>query len=126
MADKIGKNGRAHVFEISNRAAIQEINTTDLTTIRADLSSHTASGNTNAHQISNINGLLTALNGKAPSIHTHSISDVTGLDAALNSKQDIITGFTGSITVITSVDFVGSSTTSSTINVTNGIITSVV
>lgn len=126
MAEKFGKNGRAHVFEISNRASIQEINTTDITTIRSDLSSHTASGNTSAHQISNILGLNTALNNKASLVHGHSISDVSGLESALDSKQDTISGFTGSITVITSVNFGGSSTTSSVISVTDGIITSVV
>ena len=35
---------------------------------------------------SDINGLNTALSGKAASSHTHSIADVTGLQTALDSK----------------------------------------
>ena len=38
------------------------------------------------HEISNVSGLQTALNGKAESTHTHSISNVTGLETALEGK----------------------------------------
>lgn len=41
-----------------------------------------------ASEISDINGLQTALNGKASSTHTHSIANVTGLQTALNNKAD--------------------------------------
>lgn len=39
------------------------------------------------HIISNIDGLQTALDGKASNSHTHSITDVTGLQAALDGKS---------------------------------------
>lgn len=40
-----------------------------------------------AHEIADITGLQTALDGKAASIHTHSIANVTGLQTALDGKQ---------------------------------------
>jgi hypothetical protein len=39
------------------------------------------------HEISDVSGLQTALDGKAASSHTHSISNVSGLQAALDSKS---------------------------------------
>lgn len=39
-----------------------------------------------AHEISDVTGLQTALNGKAASSHSHAISDVTGLQTALDGK----------------------------------------
>jgi hypothetical protein len=41
---------------------------------------------THTHPISEVDGLQTALNNKASSTHTHPISDVTGLQTALNNK----------------------------------------
>lgn len=38
------------------------------------------------HEISQVNGLQSALDGKANASHTHSISQVSGLQAALDSK----------------------------------------
>ncbi|MDL4860797.1 hypothetical protein NPJ88_000470 [Halomonas elongata] len=38
--------------------------------------------------ISDVDGLQSALDGKAASAHTHEIADVNGLQAALDSKQD--------------------------------------
>lgn len=41
---------------------------------------------THTHEISNVTGLQAALDGKAASSHTHSISNVTGLQSALDGK----------------------------------------
>ena len=86
------------VFEISNRATISTSST-----VANELSNHLNMSTTNAHQISNI----------------------SGLQAALNGKQDIISGYTGNISVVVSVDFTSKTVTKVTINVSNGIITSI-
>ena len=151
-------NGNAHVLEMSNRATIQKLSAETLSGLTDRLDNHESGLNTNAHGISNIAGLSTALNGKEPAFnkntgfnknfgntagtvcqgndsrlsdarvplgHTHVISDVTGLQTALNSKQDVIIGATGSFTYVKTVDFVGQTVTTGTINVNNGIITSI-
>ena len=151
-------NGNANVLEMSNRATIQKLSAETLSGLTARLDKHESGLNTNAHGISNIAGLSTALNGKEPAFnkntgfnknfgntagtvcqgndsrlsdarvplgHTHVISDVTGLQTALNSKQDVIIGATGSFTYVKTVDFVGQTVTTGTINVNNGIITSI-
>ena len=64
-------------------------------------------------------------NARTPIAHTHVISDVGGLETALNGKQDIISGYTGTIDIIVSVDFMAQTVTSKTVNVSNGIITSI-
>lgn len=97
-------NGRAHVLEISNRASVQKLNNEDVAGIVADLANHESGLNTNAHQIGNISGLQSALNGKANSF----------------------TGYNGSFSVVTGVNFAGQTVTTKTITVSNGIITSVV
>ena len=62
---------------------------------------------------------------RVPLGHAHVISDVTGLEVALNSKQDVITGATGSFTYVKTVNFIDQTVTTGTINVSNGIITSI-
>ena len=101
MANLIGKIG-ASVFEVSNRVAIQTGDELFSEVVdRAD--NHESKLNTEAHQINNISGLQTAL----------------------DSKQDIISGYTGNISVVVSVDFMAQTVTSKTVNVSNGIITSI-
>ena len=93
---------KSNVLEISNRAAINNsTGNTDVLTNR--ISNHESGLNTNAHQISNISGLQTALNG----------------------KQNVISGYTGNISVVTGVNFEAKTVTKVTINVSNGIITSI-
>ena len=104
MALTTGKNGKAHVLEISNRATVQKLSAQDVAGVTATLDNHMSGLNTNAHGISNIAGLQTAL----------------------NDKQNVITGFTGSLNVVTHVDFPGEAVTTKTITVNNGIIVSVV
>ena len=151
-------NGNAHVIEMSNRATVQKLSTETLSGLTSRLDNHESGLNTNAHQISNIAGLQTELNGKEPAFskntgfnknfgstagtvcqgndsrlsdartpvgHTHAFADVTGLATALSEKQDVITGYTGSITVVLSVDFTAEEVTTGTLNITNGIITSI-
>ena len=151
-------NGNAHVIEMSNRAAVQKLSDETLSGLTSRLDNHESGLNTNAHQISNIAGLQTELNGKEPAFnkntgfnknfgdtagtvcqgndsrlsdartpvgHTHAFADVTGLAIALSGKQDVITGYTGSITVVLSVDFTAEEVTTGTLNINNGIITSI-
>ena len=126
MSRTSGKNGKAHVLEISNRATVSKLSMETVSEITDRIDNHESGLNMNAHGISNIAGLQTALNGKANSTHTHSISNVTGLQTALDGKQNVLTGFTGSFSVVTAVDFAGSSVTTKTITVSNGVIVSVV
>ena len=173
-------NGNAHVIEMSNRAAVQKLSDETLSGLTSRLDNHESGLNTNAHQISNIAGLQTELNGKEPAFnkntgfnknfgstagtvcqgndsrlsdardplahvhaitdvsglqtalnsksdvgHAHVISDVTGLEVALDSKQDVIIGATGSFTYVKTVDFIGETITTGTLNINNGIITSI-
>ena len=151
-------NGNAHVIEMSNRAAVQKLSDETLSGLTSRLDNHESGLNTNAHGISNIAGLSTALNGKEPAFnkntgfnknfgntagtvcqgndsrlsdartptaHGHTIADVTGLQTALDGKQATITGATGSFTYVKTVDFIGETVTTGTINVSNGIITSI-
>ena len=96
------KGNRLGVFEIANRVAVN--NTTDGTAMVANnLANHRSAANTNAHQITNVFGLQSALNG----------------------KQDIISGYTGTIDIVVGVNFMAKTVTSKTVNVSNGIITSI-
>lgn len=116
----IGKSNSAHVLEISNRVAVN--NTTDgIAGVANNLANHQSGLNNNAHQISNISGLQTALNSKANITHTHTASDVTGLQSLLDSKADksLVTQV---ITVITDVDFVNQTVVTANINIVDGII----
>ena len=62
---------------------------------------------------------------RTPTAHTHTISDVSGLETALNGKQNIISGHTGTIDIVVSVDFVKQTFQTAQINVSNGIITKI-
>ena len=113
MALTNGKNGKAHVLEISNRASVQKLTLTDVAGITNSLDNHYSGLNTNAHQIGNIAGLQTALNSKAD-------------DSDLALKADVFTGFTGVLNVVTFVDFPGEAVTTAEITIKNGIIINVV
>ena len=62
---------------------------------------------------------------RTPKAHTHIISDVSGLQTTLDSKQNIISGHSGTLTIVTSVDFVNQTFQTAQINVSNGIITKI-
>ena len=93
------KSNRIGVFEIANRVVIN--NTID--EVVEALAGHQSEKNTSAHEVSNISGLQTALNG----------------------KQDIISGYTGIIDIVVSVDFANKTSETAKINVSNGIIISI-
>ena len=98
----MAKIGNAHVIEIANRVATN--NTADVIAgVANNLANHQNGLNTNAHQIDNISGLQTALNG----------------------KQDIISGYTGNVSVVVGVDFTAQTITTVEIKIVNGIITEI-
>lgn len=122
----------ASVLEVANRAATNNSATgitaiaSSVSTVSNNLTSHKSSGSTTAHSIGNIAGLETALNGKTSLGHTHLIADVTGLQGILDDKQNKFSGYTGVLTVVTAVNFAGSTVTTAVINIDNGIITSII
>ena len=90
------------VFEIASRVAAN--NTADgITGVANNLADHQSGLNINAHQISNISGLQTTLNG----------------------KQDVISGYTGNVSVVVGVDFTAQDVTTVEIKIVNGIITEI-
>ena len=93
------KSNRLGVFEIANRVVIN--NTTN--EVVEGLAGHQSEKNTSAHEVSNI----------------------SGLQAALNGKQDVISGYTGNISVVTGVDFANQTSETAQINVSNVIIISI-
>lgn len=54
------------------------------------------------------------------------VGDVNNLQTLLDAKQATISGYTGTINIVTGVNFATSTVTNSTITVTNGVITNVV
>lgn len=115
------KNGKAHVLEMANRAAVQKLNAESVSAITARLDNHESGLNTNAHGISNIAGLTTALNDV-----TGWINDLETSVADLGTgKQDAFTGYTGSVTVITGVNFGAQTVTTKTLTINNGVVTNV-
>ena len=95
-------NKKTGFMEIANRASLNT-NTGSLDGLTNRISNHESGSNTNAHQISNI----------------------AGLESALNGKQNTISGHSGTLTIVTSVNFMAQTVTSKTVNVSNGIITSI-
>ena len=97
-----GRKYGANVFELANRNAVNN-NINDTTGVTDSLAGHQSGSNNDAHQINNISGLQTALDG----------------------KQSVLTGFTGSFSVVTHVDFPKGTVTTKTITVSNGVIVGV-
>lgn len=86
-------------MEIANRASLNS-NTGSLDGLTNRVSNHESSTNLNAHQISN----------------------VFGLQSALDRKQNIISGHSGTLTIVTSVDFENSTVETAQLDIVNGII----
>lgn len=112
----IVKNGRAHVIEMANRATVQKLAGESLSGLTARLDNHESGINHSAHIIANIAGLQTELDDKA------SIDDV---NTALDTKADVFTGYTGTLSVVKTVNFGAQTVTTATLNITNGIIVSI-
>ncbi len=62
---------------------------------------------------------------RTPVSHHHTISSVINLQAELDTKADAFTGYTGTLTVIKTINFGAQTTTTATLNITNGIIVSI-
>ena len=95
-------NKKTGFMEIANRASLNT-NTGSLDGLTNRVSNHESSTNLNAHQISN----------------------VAGLESALDGKQNIISGHSGTLTIVTSVDFGNSTFETAQLNIVNGIITEI-
>ena len=108
------KNGKAHVLEMANRATIQKLSNESVSGLTIRLDNHESGLNANAHGISNIAGLTTVL------------TDMTGWINDLEAnKQDVFTGYSGSITVVTGVNFSAQTVTTKTVTIVNGVVTSI-
>ena len=95
-------NKKTGFMEIANRASLNT-NTGSLDGLTNRISNHESSTNLNAHQISNVFGLQSALDG----------------------KQNIISGHSGTLTIVTSVNFGNSTFKTAQLNIVNGIITEI-
>ena len=62
---------------------------------------------------------------RTPVTHNHAISSVINLQDELDTKADAFTGYTGTLTVIKTINFGAQTTTTATLNITNGIIVSI-
>lgn len=63
---------------------------------------------------------------RTPVTHNHAISTVINLQDELDNKADAFTGYTGTLTVIKTINFGAQTTTTATLNITNGIIVSII
>ena len=95
-------NKKTGFMEIANRASLNT-NTGSLDGLTNRISHHESVSNTDAHQISNVFGLQSALDG----------------------KQNIISGHSGTLTIVTSVNFGNSTFETAQLNIVNGIITEI-
>lgn len=88
-------NGKAHVLELANRATVQKLAAETVSGLTIRLDNHESGLNTNAHGISNIAGLQSALDGKSNVGHAHTIASVTSLQSALDGKEPVFSKNTG-------------------------------
>ena len=135
MAPSTGKNGRAHVFEIANRAALNELTPDVISDVYNQLNSKEPAFSKNTAFNKNFGTSIDTVcvgndvrlsDARTPLSHIHLISDITNLQTELDNKANVFTGYTGSIDVIIGVDFTGQTITKKTINITNGIVVSIV
>jgi hypothetical protein len=141
-----GFNRAPSVLEIKNTAAISKLTNESLLGLTSRLDNHESGLNNSAHGIPNIAGLQTALDGKVDdgqvltnvpvgAVFTDTvyikptsepISYISGLQSALDGKQDNVVGYTGSVTVVTDIDFIAQTTTTKTITYSNGVATNII
>lgn len=70
--------------------------------------------------------LLDTIGSEALNILMQGLSeDIFSLSQSLASKQNTISGYTGTISIVTNVDFASETIVSKTINISNGIIESI-
>lgn len=82
-----GGGGSSVHNDLTDRDASDAHPISSITGLQTALDSKAASSHT--HSISNVTGLQTALDSKASSSHTHAISDVVNLQTALDSKAAV-------------------------------------
>lgn len=125
----ITKNGRAHVIEMANRASVQKLAGESLSGLTTRLDNHESGLNHSAHIIANVAGLQTELDNKAyiDDVNTalDTKADIDVMNTALDTKADAFTGYTGTLTVIKTINFGAQTTTTATLNITNGTIVSI-
>jgi len=71
------------------------------------------------------NGVISAEYDSFPTDGSSKLVKSGGIKAALDDKQDIISGYTGSVIVVDSVDFTAKTVTTKTLTYSNGILTGV-
>lgn len=128
VVGNIIKNGRPHVLEMANRASVQKLTNESVSGITGRLDNHESGLNTNAHGISNISGLKETLIDMTVWINNLEDKDVIlsdNIGELETNKQDAFTGYTGSITVITEVNFSAQTIITKTVTMTNGVVTSI-
>lgn len=116
-----------NVFNVASKRIETELkkDAPAINAVQDSLASHISAGKSGAHNTDNITGLNTLLAGKASSVHTHGINQIVDLQYALDNKSNVFIGYTGSITVVTSVDFTSQVSATKTLTYTNGILVSI-
>lgn len=110
----------SRVNEIATKNLARRLEEIDVVVVSGKVDSHLNLANTNAHNMSNIAGLNIVLDSKSDIGHTQPISSIDGLITALSGKANIFTGYSGNLVVMTSP------TVSKTIVISNGIITGII
>lgn len=98
-------------FDMRNQRDIGDINVPLINSKLVAFDLHVSGAATQAHTVSNIDGLQTKLDNKSQVTHTH-----TGV------YQPVISGYSGIIPVITSVNFTDETTDTSNLTYDNGIL----
>jgi hypothetical protein len=117
--DRVRFNNLAGHFGVAYNDANQVVYSTTKSNIESNNNHRIATGNPHGMTKSDIG--LGAVDNTADLDKPIS----TDVQNALDLKQDSISGYTGSITVITGVDFDAKTVTTSTINISNGIVDSI-
>lgn len=99
-------NGNRNAFDMSNQTSIAAVQTVG----GAALDSHTNPANPSAHQITSIDSLQDRLDDKV------NVVDIPDFSAS----------FTGDVVIITAIDFTLETTTTSTLQFTDGVLTGVI
>lgn len=108
------------VNEIATKNLARRLEEIDVVVVKDVVDTHLSLTNANAHNISNIAGLNIVLDSKSDIGHTQPISSIDGLITALSGKANTFTGYSGNLVVMISP------TVSKTIVISNGIITGII
>ena len=124
-------NGNKKLWNLASRCVVKNYNDVKrIADLNGDFGNHVVD-TSNPH---NVNKSQVGL-GNVPNVDTTNPANITQSSSyrfvtdseksTWNSKADSFTGYTGSVTVVTGVDFVLMTTTTKTITVSNGIITGI-